>query len=334
MNKPNRKDTIRKKDAPVKEISVLRRKVAELEKEKSLKAAIKEEKDRIEHTLEERAKELNCMFGLSDLFEQYGNNIEQVLQSVPALLKASWKYPEITCARVGFDKNEYRSPGFRRSQWKQSADINVAGKKVGEMEVYYLKKMPELDEGPFMKEERLLIEEMARRTGKAAERIQTRKQLEVEQDSLRNMNIALREVLVKVQDEKRDIGEAIQANVDKIIMPILHALESEVAPERKKYVSLIKRNLEEIITPFTSKLSKEFMSLTPAEVQICNMIKNGLTTKEIAQLRHISIATVSRHREHIRKKLHIANKNINLATYLNTFMIEDSLSHDRVVYNV
>ena len=334
MNKTDRKNKTGKNDTPAKEISVLRRKVAELEKEKRLKAAIKEEKDRIEHTLEERAKELNCMFGLSDLFEQHGNNIEQVLQSVPALLKASWKYPEITCARVGFDKKEYRSSGFRRSQWKQSADIHVAGKKVGEMEVYYLKKMPELDEGPFLKEERLLIEEMARRTGKTVERIQTRKQLEVEQDSLRNMNIALREVLVKVQDEKRDIGEAIQANVDKIIMPILHALESEVAPERIKYVSLIKRNLEEIITPFTSKLSKEFMSLTPAEVQICNMIKNGLTTKEIAQLRHISIATVSRHREHIRKKLHIANKNINLATYLNTFMIEDSLSHDRVMYNV
>lgn len=334
MNKPNRKDIIRKEAPLVKDISVLRRKAVELEKEKRLKAAIKEEKDRIEVTLEEKAKELNCMFGLSDLFEQHGNNIEQVLQSVPALLKASWKYPEITCTRVSFDEKEYKSPGFRRSRWKQSSDINVAGKKVGEMEVYYLKKMPNLDEGPFLKEERLLIEEMARRTGKAAERIQTQKQLEVEQDSLRNMNIALREVLVKVQDEKRDIGEAIQANVDKIIMPILHALESEVAPERRKYVSLIKQNLEEIISPFTSKLSKEFMSLTPAEVQICNMIKNGLTTKEIAQLRHISIATVSRHREHIRKKLHIANKNINLPTYLNTFMAEDSQPYARVAYDI
>ena len=64
------------------------------------------------------------------------------------------------------------------------------------------------------------------------------------------------------------------------------------------------------------------------------MIKNGLTTKEIAQLRHISIATVSRHREHIRKKLQIANKNINLATYLNTFMTEDSKSYDRVIYSI
>ncbi len=324
MDKSNRENKSRKNHAPVKEISVLRQKEAELEKEKRLKAAIKDEKDRIELTLEERAKELNCMFGLSDLFERHDNYIENVLEAIPALLKASWRYPQFTCARVSFDEKEYRSPGFRISRWKQSADIIIAGKKVGEMEVFYLKKMPEQEEGPFLKEERLLIEEMARRTGKAAERIQTRKQLEVEQDSLRNMNIALREVLVKVQDEKRDIGEAIQANVDKIIMPILHALESEVAPERRKYVSLIKRNLEEIITPFTSILSKEFMSLTPAEVQICNMIKNGLTTKEIAQLRHISIATVSRHREHIRKKLRIANKNINLATYLNTFMAEDS----------
>jgi DNA-binding CsgD family transcriptional regulator len=64
------------------------------------------------------------------------------------------------------------------------------------------------------------------------------------------------------------------------------------------------------------------MILTPVEVQTCNMIKNGLSTKEIAKLRGISPATVSRHREHIRKKLGITNKKVNLATYLNVLMAE------------
>jgi len=56
------------------------------------------------------------------------------------------------------------------------------------------------------------------------------------------------------------------------------------------------------------------------EIQICDYIKNGFSTKDIAQLRGIAIATVSRHREHIRKKLNLTNKKINLVTYLNNFM--------------
>jgi DNA-binding CsgD family transcriptional regulator len=211
---------------------------------------------------------------------------------------------------------------FKTTKWKLAADIKVSGEKMGMVEVYYLKQRPIVDEGPFLKEERLLIDGIAERIGRAAERIQAQKQLQVEQVALKNMNIALREVLARVQDEKKEIGDAVQANVDKIIMPLLHALEPKVTPEHQQYLVLLKRNLEEIVSPFTNKLSKEFMILTPVEVQICNMIKNGLSTKEIAKLRGISPATVSRHREHIRKKLGITKKEVNLATYLSALMAE------------
>jgi len=62
------------------------------------------------------------------------------------------------------------------------------------------------------------------------------------------------------------------------------------------------------------------MNLTPSEIQICNMIKSGLSTKEITSLRGLSDSTLHRHRENIRKKLKLTNKNINLTTYLNTYM--------------
>lgn len=62
------------------------------------------------------------------------------------------------------------------------------------------------------------------------------------------------------------------------------------------------------------------MSLTPAETRVCDMIRRGLTTKEIANIQSISASTVSRHREHIRRKLGLTNKEVNLTTYLNTFM--------------
>jgi len=78
--------------------------------------------------------------------------------------------------------------------------------------------------------------------------------------------------------------------------------------------------LEEMTSPFTRQLSFQFHSLTPSEIEISNMIRNGLRTKEIAEIRKISIATVNRHREHIRRKLNIANSDINLATYLQSSM--------------
>ena len=64
----------------------------------------------------------------------------------------------------------------------------------------------------------------------------------------------------------------------------------------------------------------QYHSLTPSEIKICNMIRNGLRTKEIAELRKVSIATVNRHREHIRRKLGITNNDVNLATYLQSSM--------------
>jgi len=87
----------------------------------------------------------------------------------------------------------------------------------------------------------------------------------------------------------------------------------------------MKTNLDEITSPFIRHLSSSYYSLTPAEIAICNMIRNGLRTKEIARMRGISIATVNRHRENIRHKLEITNSNVNLATYLQSGMWEENL---------
>ena len=244
------------------------------------------------------------------------------LRSSADLLPVSWQYPEITCGKVVVDEKKYVSANFKSSRWKQTADIKVGEEKVGAVEVYYLKKKPILDEGPFLEEERMLINAVAERIGKTIKRIRAEHQLEIKRAALDNMNTALREVLAKVEDEKKEISVRIQHNVDKIIMPILFAIQKDIPYEQQGHVALLKENLEQITSAFTSKLAKAFMSLTPVEIQICNMIKGGLSTKEIAGLRYVSAATVNRHREHIRKKLGITNKNVNLTTYLQTFMSE------------
>ena len=94
-------------------------------------------------------------------------------------------------------------------------------------------------------------------------------------------------------------------------------LEHGTAAESEKaYVSLVEENLKELTSPFAGEISTQVFGLTQREIEICNMIKGGLTSKEIASLLDVSSRTVETHRNNIRKKLDIANQRINLATYL------------------
>jgi DNA-binding CsgD family transcriptional regulator len=99
-------------------------------------------------------------------------------------------------------------------------------------------------------------------------------------------------------------------------MPIVFELELEVTGRQRSYATLLRRSLQEISSPFLTQIAQEHVQLTPVEVAISTMIRNGLSTKEIAQLRCISPATVRRHRENIRRKIGLKNRKANLATYL------------------
>lgn len=284
-----------------------------------------------EQALKERVKELNCLYGISQLVEKWGDDFPSLLQGIADLLPPSWQYPEICCARVIVDEADYCSEDFRTSPWKQSAEICANGQTCGLVEVYYRRKCPENAEGPFLAEERALINAVAEDIGKVIERRDTEeqlqqamKQLQVEQTSLREANAALRGVLARIEEEKKAVQNAIMANVEKVLMPVLHALETELPIRQRKYVALLRQNLEEITSPFADRISKAFTALTSVEIRIANMIRDGLTTKEIAQLRHVSPATIARQRERIRKKLGITGSDVNLATYLRTFLPDDS----------
>ncbi len=305
-----------------------------LQEERALIDAVAErlstaaEKVRAEHALRERVKELRCLYGIAKLVERHEPSLDGLLQGAADLLPPSWQYPEIACARIRFEGKEYKSAGFQETGYRQSADITTGGKKVGVVEVFYAKKTPPADEGPFLQEERALIDAVAEGLGRTVKRIRMEEelrsayaQLQVERKALQESNAALRTVLSRIEDEKGSIKEAIMANVDKIIMPILHALETEVDPEKKGYIRLLARNLEEITSPLVDRLSRRFLKLTPAELRTCNMIRMGLGSKEIARIRHVSPATVSRQRESIRRKLAIKGKNVNLVTFLQTFNV-------------
>jgi len=299
------------------ELELLREQLSTLQPKMSEKA-----QDRLESQLQERIKELNCLYKLTKLIEQNENSLDTILQETVALLPASWQYPEVSCARIRYREEVFQSSNFKPTQWRQKSPIIISGLKEGVVEVHYLKKRPRQDEGPFLKEERQLIDAVSNRIAKAAERISTQRQLQVERQALQDANAALHDSLVQSQKEKKMVGASIQAKIDKIITPILYALQAEMNPHQLEYVELLKKNLGDIVTPFVEGSSEVMAKLSPVELQLCNMIKHGLPTKKIARIRGISPATVHRHRESIRRKLGITNRKVNLTSYLNNIVDE------------
>jgi DNA-binding CsgD family transcriptional regulator len=284
----------------------------------------------VEVALRERIKELNCLYGVSQLAERYLYSMDDLLQELVNFLPYSWQYPEVACSRILFKGKTYTSDRFKVTNWRQSSRIYMYHEAVGECDIFYLEECPPADEGPFLKEERALLDAVAEQIGTIATRIssdlelqETNRQLTLERQALQESNTALRVVLARIEQEKEEIHQDIKTNVEKIMMPILQALGSQLPPAQKKYTEMLQTNLEEITSPFISRLSSSYHSLTPTEIAICNMIRNGLRTKEIAQIRGTSVATINRHRENIRRKLRLTNSEANLTTYLQSSMWEE-----------
>jgi DNA-binding CsgD family transcriptional regulator len=283
----------------------------------------------VEGVLRERIKELNCLYGISQLAERYPNSLDDLLSELVNFLPYSWQYPEVTCVRILFKGKIFKSDRLKVTAWRQSAQIYLYHEPVGEVDVFYLEECPAADEGPFLKEERALLDAIAEQIGTIATRMsaeneleEANRQLTLERQALKEVNTTLRILLSRIEQEKQEIYGDINTNVEKILMPILHVLASQLSPEQVKYMEMLKSNLQEITSPFISKLSLSYHAMTPTEIAICNMIRSGMRTKEIAEMRCVSEATINRHREKIRRKLKITNRDVNLVTFLQSNMWE------------
>ncbi len=133
---------------------------------------VESEREKLLHDMRERVKELQCMYGVAGSI-QSRENLEEIFQDVVNLIPPGWHYPAITRAKIVYEGKEYVSEPFEETEWKQSCDVLVKNKPVGLVEVYYLEECPELDEGPFMTEERNLLNSIAQSLGEAIHRKQT-----------------------------------------------------------------------------------------------------------------------------------------------------------------
>jgi two-component system, NarL family, sensor kinase len=155
-------------------------------------AALAGERERIERALRERVKELNCLYGISHLAQNRELSLDEFIRQVGELVCASWQYPEITCARIRIGALDYPTHNFHKSPWSQTSPIFIQGECIGEINVRYLDQRPESDEGPFLREERNLIDAVAHKLGTLVQASRTEA----------HMRMLSRE-LIKIQENER-----------------------------------------------------------------------------------------------------------------------------------
>jgi DNA-binding CsgD family transcriptional regulator len=138
------------------------------------------------------------------------------------------------------------------------------------------------------------------------------------EETIEQKNAALREILEQIQIEKKNIKEDVLLNVEEVLIPALKKLRRRGSALDKKQIDILEKNLTNLTSSFGRSVSEKRFKLSPREVEIANLIKNGIGSKEICSMLNISFKTVETHRNKIRRKLDILNKDVNLTTYLQT----------------
>ncbi|MGC9344355.1 MAG: hypothetical protein ACP5E3_16750, partial [Bacteroidales bacterium] len=158
---------------------------------------------------QERLKELSAINQTTQIIKE-GKSVQETLRRIVHILPKAWQYPENTVARITFDGKEYKSRDFRETEWRQSQSFITIDNRSGEIEVYYLKKFRDIDEGPFLKEERHLIDNLTSILNNYLNTIEARKILKksLEKDQLRS--------------EMREFQQSKQLNSRKLLQRFLN----------------------------------------------------------------------------------------------------------------
>jgi two-component system NtrC family sensor kinase len=244
--------------------------------------------DATEEALRERVKELSCLYGIAQIAGNPDISLEEILQEIVNLLPPAWQYPEITSGRIVLDGRSYSTPGFSDGRHRQTADLVVGGQRRGVVEVVYSEEKPELAEGPFFREERHLIDSIARQTALIIERKQAEEERSRLQDQIRHadrlatigllaagvaheLNEPVGNILGFAQLAKKCQGlpDPARRDIEKIESASLHAREviknllifARQAPVEKTHVNL-NQVVEEGLYFFKARSAKAGVRLT------------------------------------------------------------------------
>ena len=181
------RDEDKTKGRLINELADMRERVAELDTSQvDHKRAEKVLRKRT-HELKERVKELNCLFAISNLVGKPGISLEEIFQRIVDLIPSAMRYPEIICARIIHEGQEFRTSNFKDTPCRQASDIVIHGEPIGALEVCYLEEIPDRDEKLFLREKKGLISSIVERLGRITERMRAEEALLLSEKRFRNL---------------------------------------------------------------------------------------------------------------------------------------------------
>jgi len=143
------------------------------------------------------------------------------------------------------------------------------------------------------------------------------KQLKAKTRNLEEANTALKVLLERREKDKAEFEERILSSINELIKPYLKKLKKHrFTGKQKAYIHILDSNVNDIVSPFAHRLSLKLLKLTPMEIQVANLVRQGKTTKEIADIMNLAPSTINFHRNNIRTKTGIKNNKTNLRSYL------------------
>lgn len=319
-------------------VNKLEKKMLSLEKEVV-------QRKKAENDLKERFKELNCLYSLSQLSIKENSSIDKVLNETVKLIPPSWQYPEITCARITFNGKKYKSHNFKITKWKQSSDILVKGRKKGSVEVYYFEKKPKEYEGPFLTEERKLIDGITTMLNQMIERKWAEKELKASEERLKVIfedapdAIYLSDFKGYFLDGNKATEDMLGYKREEMIGKSFFDLKLLSAKELPKAVSALSKSaLGKQTGPEEYLLNRKDGSYIPLEIRTYPVTINDKTAvlgiaRDISE-RILAEEKLDKHREHLEELViyrtkELAQSNTDLAAVnkeLEAFSY--SVSHD------
>jgi len=229
-------------DKMAKDLKKTTTSIDELNKEITERKEVEKVLQKRTHDLGERVKELNCLYSISNLIEQPGISLDEILQGTVELIPPSWQYPEITSSRAILNSQEYRTKNFRETIWRQTSDIVIQDEKVGSLQVFYREERPESDEGPFLKEERILINAIAEQLGKIIDHKQDEEELKRYQEQLEQI---VQERTRDLKETQRElINKAMEAGMAQMSAIILHNIGNAITPIKVHIEGIKPKELE------------------------------------------------------------------------------------------
>jgi PAS domain S-box-containing protein len=142
-------------------------------------------------------------------------------------------------------------------------------------------------------------------------------ELEIKSRTLEETNAALRHLLKERKTDKSELEEKVLTNVRELILPYVERMkDGDLDNEQRAFLGVIESNLKDIVSTYLPGLPTKYLTLTPTEIQVANLIKQGRYSKDIAKLMDLSRRTVESHRDGIRRKLGIKGTKTNLRSYL------------------